>query len=653
MLSLSIAILLAGAALSALLARRPNAAAAVSLAALTAGCAAGMAAALRGAGAGAPALDAAWSLPSARLAASVDALSALFLLAVLFVCLLAGLYGEAYMRRSPRLAESASLRPLFLTLTAAMAAVVCARNAVLFLFAWEVMALASFLLIIVEDREAETRRAGLLYFICTHVATLALFVLFALLGRKAGSLDFDAIRAALPPDARLAALALGLGFVGFGMKAGLAPLHIWLQEAHPAAPSHVSAVLSGVVIKVGIYGFLRLIWMLRVVPDSWALVLVAAGAVSGVGGVLFALAQHDLKRLLAYHSVENVGIIALGLGVGCLGLSRHRPDMALLGFAGAALHSLNHALFKSLLFLGAGAFGQELGTREIEAGGGLLKTMPWTSAFSLIAAAAISGVPPFNGFVSEWLVYLASAAARTPFESGVAALSIGSLALIGGLALACFTKAYGALCLGTPRTEAARTARDPGPLMLGPMAALAASCVLIGLCPAPAVALAARAAAVVCGIAPRAAELALAGPMANARLMGLLGAGLLALAGALALWRSRLVGAAASGPTWACGFTAPTARMQYTASSFAAPLTRAFAPVLGTRFHFAAPQGYWPDAAAFSSHTPDRVLDGVLRPSGGAAVDALAWAKRRLSSRLQAYLLLVSLCLLALLFWKL
>ncbi|TBR18655.1 oxidoreductase [bacterium] len=652
MLTVCVSALLAGAAASALLGRRPAAAAAASLSGLALGCAAGLAAALGFAGPSA--VDAAWPLPMGRLALSLDGLSSLFLFAVLAVCLAAGVYGEGYLRRSPGLAGSRSVRPLFLTLTAALAVVVCAGNAILFLFAWEVMALASFFLIMAEDEHAATRRAGLLYMVCTHTATLALFLLFALLARSTGTLDFAGIRAALPSGGRLPSAALALGFIGFGMKAGLAPLHIWLQEAHPAAPSHVSAVLSGVVIKVGIYGFMRLVWMLGAVPESWAWAFILAGAVSGVGGVLFALAQHDLKRLLAYHSVENIGIIALGLGLGCLGLSHRRVDLAVVGFSGAALHTLNHALFKSLLFLGSGVFAQELGTRDIEAGGGLLKRMPWTSAFSLVAAAAISGVPPFNGFISEWLVYMAAASARAPGEVGFGAAAVGALALIGGLALACFTKAYGALCLGQPRTEAARGARDPGPAMLVPMGALAAACVLIGLWPGPAVALAGRAAAVVCGVSPEAAARALAAPAAGAALIGRLGAGVLALAALLALWRSRLVvGRAAAGPTWGCGFPLTGAGAQYTASSFAQPLARAFAPVLATQAHAAAPAGYWPRAASYATHTPDRVLDGMLLPAGAGASFSLTWVKARLHSRLQYYMLLVSLCLLSLLFWKL
>ena len=655
MLTVAVSILLLGALVSALTARLPRVAAAVSLASLVMGCLSGLAAAIESAALGGS-LEIArpWSLPSARLAVSLDGLSIFFLLTVLIVSLLSGIYGEAYIRRSEGLSKCASLRPLFLILTASMATVVCAQNAVLFLFAWEAMALSSFFLVIVEDEHPETRRAGLIYFICTHTATLALFVLFAILGRATGTLGFEGMRAAMPSGAGQSGLLLMLALIGFGMKAGIAPFHFWLQEAHPASPSHVSAVMSGIVIKVGIYGFLRLIWLLRSVPNFWAIALVLAGAVSGVGGVLFALAQHDLKRLLAYHSVENIGIIALGLGLGCLGLSHHRPELALLGFAGAILHTLNHALFKSLLFLGSGAFAQALGTRNIEAGGGLLKRMPWTSALSLVGAAAISGIPPFNGFVSEWLVYMASISAVTAGEARLAAVSIGGLALIGGLAMACFTKAYGTLCLGVPRTEAAKSARDPGPVMIAPMAALAALCAFIGLWPGPALSLVESAAAAVCGLDSQAAHLALAGFVENARVIGFVGAGVIVIGGLLAAARSFLLGGRVTpGVTWGCGFPAPTARMQYTASSYAQPLTRAFAPVLGVREHFDASAGYWPEKYDFSTHTDDRVLDGLLVPLGSTTVGLLAWIKRRQKSRLQYYLLSVAVFLLILLAWKL
>ena len=636
MLTVAVAVLSAGAAASALLGAWPRAARTSFGLALAAGCGLGLGAALSPASCG------------------LDALSRFFLIPVFGVCFLCGLFGEGYAERAPGLRDSRSMRPLFLAMTAAMAVVVGARSAVPFLIAWELMALTSFFLVALEDHDAQGRRAALLYLVCTHTATLALFVLFAVLGRSAGSLDFAAMRAAAPLGARAAALVFALGLVGFGTKAGLAPLHVWLQEAHPAAPSHVSAVLSAVLLKMGIYGLLRLIWLVRVVPPSWAAWLVGLGALSGVGGVLFALAQHDLKRLLAYHSVENIGIIALGLGLGCLGLSSGRPGLAVLGFAGACLHSLNHSLFKSLLFLGAGAFAQELGTRDLEAGGGLLKRMPKTGALSLLAAAAISGVPPLNGFISEWLVYSAALGLGAAAGWGLSAAAAGSLALIGGLAVACFTKAYGALLLGEPRTPQAARAAEPPASMLAPMAILAACCAAIGLFPALVLPLAGRAAAAAAGVPLAAAGAAWTSAARAAELMG--ACGLAAAALVAGLWRLRkalVSGRCGLGPTWGCGFAAPLPRARYGASSFAQPLTRAFGWALAVETHQRAPAGYWPAEAAFSTHTPDRVLDGALVPGAALAQEGLASLKRRMRSRLQYYLLASSLFLIVLLLWKL
>lgn len=654
LLALSISIFLSGSAAAALTSQRQKLSSAIYLSSLVLGCLAGFGSVLAGEWAQPGTLFPLWSLPSASLTVCLDHLSSFFLLTVLGICLASGIYGETYVRASRSLSRRKSIRPLFLILTASLALVVCAHNGILFLFAWEVMALSSFFLVMVEHEHPQVRRAGFLYFVCTHTGTLALFVLFCILGREAGTMDFAGIRAVISPSGGQSALLLLLAFIGFGTKAGLAPLHIWLQEAHPASPSHVSAVMSGVVIKMGIYGFLRLIWLLRDVPGFWAVVLILAGAVSGVGGVLFALGQHDLKRLLAYHSVENIGIIALGLGLGCLGLSNHRPGLALLGFAGAILHTLNHALFKSLLFLGSGAFHHALGTRDIEAGGGLLKTMPWTSALSILAAAAISGIPPFNGFISEWLVYLASFSTASAGEARLAAVSIGALSLIGGLALACFTKAYGTLCLGAPRTEAAREARDPGPAMLVPMAALAALCVFIGLWPGPVLGLVQGAAALVSGVSPEAAGPSLAGAFSSAGLIGAIGTGIIIIGALLAFLRVLLVGGRVGrGATWGCGFTASTARCQYTASSYAMTLTRVFAPILGFKTKASAPAGYWPADASFSSHCPDRVLDGFLYPLGSWFVNLLARFKRRQGGKLQYYMLYVAIFLLVLLGWKL
>lgn len=654
-LLISLTVLLAGAAATALLAGRAAMARKVFVFTLTVGCGLGLAGALLASATDAiPTFRVGWPIPLGELAIAIDPLSAFFLLLIFGVCLLAGWFGEGYLARSPHLSAKPSIRPLYLAMTAAMATVVCARNAVLFIGAWEIMALCSFLLIMAEHEDPVVRRAGLLYFACTHVATLALFALFAVLGRATGSLDFDTIRSGATPELRASVLVLILGVLAFGIKAGFAPLHVWLQEAHPAAPSHVSAVFSGVLIKVGIYGFLRLIWLLGAVPESWAICLIAIGAVSGVGGVLFALAQHDLKRLLAYHSVENIGIIALGMGLGCLGLAHQRPELAVIGFTGAILHTLNHGLFKSLLFLGSGAFYQALGTRNIEAGGGLLRSMPWTSTLSLIGAAAICGIPPLNGFVSEWVIYRASLLPGSVIEGRAAAVVVISLALIGGLAIACFTKAYGALCLGRPRTPRAVQAADPGRVMTAPMAALAAACFLIGIWPGPVTRLAGRAAAGIGGYPATSVEPALASILDGVQVLGGLAVLLLAVTGVAMVLRSFLLrGRTASGPTWGCGWTAPSPRMQYTASSYAQPLVRLFGPVLATRARVESSEGFWPAHGSFSSHTDDRILDGLLLPAASLLESALGWMKHSLRSRLQYYMLYVFIFTIIILFWKL
>ena len=276
-----------------------------------------------------------------------------------------------------------------------------------------------------------------------------------------------------------------LALVGFGFKAGFVPMHFWLPPAHAAAPSHVSALMSGIVIKTGIYGLLRVVLLLGGAPAWWGWIVLGLGIISGVLGVLWALAQHDIKRLLAYHSVENIGIILMGIGVGVLGVAYHAPLVAMLGFTGGLLHTVNHAVFKSLLFLGAGAVYRATGTRNMEELGGLARRMPLTWLAFLIGAAAIVGLPPLNGFVSEWLVYQGLfATSQSSDVLRLAVLGIPALALIGALALACFTKVAGVVFLGTPRTAHASRATEVGRGRYLPALALAVTCLALGVAPA-------------------------------------------------------------------------------------------------------------------------------------------------------------------------
>src|SRR3989454_6313713 len=427
---------------------------------------------------------AAWAVPGGSLALRLDALSALFLLPAFLMSGLCALYGHEYLVAT-RLGDRPGRAWFFFNiLVGSIVVVLLARNAVLFLVAWEVMAVSSFVLVTLEDEEEQAREAGWTYLVASHLGTAVIITLFALLGRRAGSLDFRDFAAVAGGEGSLPGLLFILALVGFGVKAGLMPLHVWLPEAHPAAPSHVSALMSAVMIKTGIFGIVRALGFLGPPAAWWGWVLVGTGAVSGIVGVLFALAQRDLKRLLAYSSVENIGIITMGLGVGVLGISSGTPWLAALGFAGALLHVVNHAIFKGLLFLGAGAVLTATGTRDMERLGGLLRLARWTGVTFLVGAAAISGLPPLNGFVSEFVILVGAVkgVAALPAETVVPLLLVaGGLALIGGLASACFAKAFGIVFLGTPRAPLARAVADPGPLMMISMAIPAAACPPLGL----------------------------------------------------------------------------------------------------------------------------------------------------------------------------
>jgi hydrogenase-4 component B len=605
---LGVVLLLLGGAAAALLPRRR--AADAGFAALAGGgCAAAAAPALWALAGGTVAdLRITAAVPGGDWVFGIDPLSAFFLVIVCAVGAASVLYGVPYLateraHRSVRVAHLLTAIEI-----AALALVVVARSAMPFLIAWEVMAVLAYFLVVFESERVAVRRAGLIYLIGTHTGTLALIALFAYWGQLAGGLSFAALAAAAPMLPASGALVFTLGLAGFGFKAGLVPLHFWLPGAHGAAPSHVSALMSGVVIKMGIYGLLRLVTLVGPPPVWWGWLVLAVGLASGVLGVLWALAQHDLKRLLAYHSVENIGIILLGLGVGALGARYDAPVVAVLGYAGAALHTLNHALFKSLLFLGAGAVLHATGTREIDRLGGLARRMPFTWTAFLVGSVAIVGLPPLNGFVSEWVVYQALIRSADVSPARAAVFGVAGLALIGALALACFAKVCGAVFLGQPRTSAAEGGREVGYGMLGPMFVLAAACVVIGLVPLVAVAPALRVGALVGGVGTAPVNDGLAAVAPALRRITVLA---FALVGSVAggAWLMRLASrrrTQTSSETWGCGYERPSVRMQYTAASFAAPLLAAYGPSAGvqvTREH-----------GAFHTHPLDLVLDKLVLP---------------------------------------
>jgi hydrogenase-4 component B len=604
-------------------------------------------------GAPSQSLRMAWDVPYGSLFLRLDPLSGFFLIPVFLLCVLAAIYGADYMEAYRGKKALAPPWLFFNLLAASMVLVILARNGVLFLMAWEMMALSSFFLVSFEDEKESTRQAGWVYLVASHIGTAFLLVLFILLGRANGSLDFDRFSASSG-----AGLLFVLALVGFGTKAGFIPLHVWLPEAHPAAPSHVSAVMSAVMIKTGIYGLVRVMMLLGAPQAWWGWVLCVIGLSSGIIGVLLALAQHDLKRLLAYHSVENIGIIALGLGVGTLGLSAGLPAVAALAFAGALLHVLNHALFKGLLFLAAGNVLHSAHTREIDHLGGLLRRMPRTGGIFLIGAAAISGLPPLNGFISEFLIYLASfkgALALDGASSVPMLAAIAGLALIGGLAAACFTKAFGIVFLGHPRSEHAEQAHEAGLAMVLPGFVLAVACILIGLFGANLVYSMASLISEVTGLSAAIVGTSLSAAAHSVAFVSITGGALVGIATLLALGRAIALSkrSVSTNVTWDCGYAEPSRRMQYTASSFAQPLTDTFGLLLQTRRVLITPSGFFPKEASLTTETPDPYQEYIFRPLFRAIGRDLLLLRPLQQGKVQLYILYIAATLLLLLLWQL
>lgn len=571
----------------------------------------------------------------------LDALGAFFM-ALLGLGTGAGaVYARGYWpdREHPHTAPRG--RTWWSALALSMVGVLLASNGLDFLIAWELFAVSGYFLIALERRQPAARSAGWVYLCASHAGTMCLFAFFGVLAARTGSWDLGPALRAHPEFAPLFWLALA----GFGFKAGLFPLHIWLPSAHANAPSHVSAIMSGVAIKMGVYGIVRFSgWLPVPAGAGWA--VIAIGAVTALLGIAFSLGQNDLKRLLAYSSVENVGIIVVGLGGALLGVTHADALWGRLALAGALLHLWNHGVFKSLLFYGAGSVLHGTGTREISRLGGLWRAMPWTAALFAVGVLAVTALPPLNGFVSEWLVYLGLFGAVTS-HSGAAWAAIPAIILLGitgALALASFTKAAAMIFLGAPRTAVARHAHESGVWMRAPMLLLAGGCVALALGALalwPAVIRAAGAwhpawagdtgATPLVDLAPVQAAVAA-----------------VAVAAIVALFvRARRRGVRRA-LTWDCGYAAPTARMQYTSGSFAEIATGWFGWILLPERAQRRPRGIFPASAHRIERVPETVLERVVQPAGGGILRVAAVARQFQHGRLQAYLGYIAAALLAL-----
>jgi formate hydrogenlyase subunit 3/multisubunit Na+/H+ antiporter MnhD subunit len=523
----------------------------------------------------------------------LDALAAFFLGIIGIITIAVGVFGPGYTREYEGGHYSLGLLGLMTALfIAGMQLVVVADDAFAFLVAWEMMSVASYFLVAYEHEEPANRRAAFLYLLMAQIGAILILLAFGVLAAFAGSFTFDAVRGGtLPP--LWAAIAFGLGLLGFGMKAGIVPLHVWLPEAHPVAPSHISALMSGVMLKVAVYGFVRLVFDLLPAPHwSWGVIVLAAGSASSLYGVLYALAQHDLKRLLAYHSVENIGIIYIGLGLALIFFSAGHTVFGVLGLLAALYHCLNHALFKSLLFLGAGAIVQRGHERDLEHMGGFIRGMPWTALFFLIGCLSISALPPFNGFVSEWLTFQAALQAAS-LESGVlrAVIPVAAavLALSAALAAACFVKVYGVAFLGQARTRRARHAREATRGMVLAQALLAFLCLLFGVLPTHVVGFLSEISRALTGFGVSAATrqgwlwLTPVSPEIASYSAPLVLFGVSLALGAwaavyFATHRKRQTVPVPRRDPWDCGFGPLSPRMQYSGSAFAMPIRHIFRP---------------------------------------------------------------------------
>ncbi len=533
------------------------------------------------------------SLPLLAFAIRLDPLASFFLLTISLVALAVSIYAIGYVPYIRGGASVNALGALYNAFLASMTLVVLADNGFLFLIVWELMSLLSYFLVVTEHEKADVRYAGLFYLIMAHVGTAFILLAFLIFFQQAGSFSFDAFRrveTTLPEGMR--ALAFVTALIGFGAKAGIVPLHVWLPYAHPAASSHVSALMSGVMIKTAIYALIR-VWFDFLggqFPWWWGVAVLVIGAVSALLGVMYALMEHDLKSLLAYHSVENIGIILLGIGAGMIFQTYGLKELAALGVLAGLYHTVNHAIFKALLFLGAGALLYATHTRNLEDYGGLLRRMPWTGLCFLIGAVSISALPPTNGFVSEWLVFQSlflSFQIPTVLLKLVLPLAAAMLALTGVLALACFTKAFGIAFLALPRSPQARRAQEvPVSMRLG-MGTLAAVCVLLGIGAMGVVPLLDRVITPFMGtaisgkvvtldgwaLAPVNVEFSSLSPPALALgliVLSLLGLALVAAFGGLRQKRYCR--------TWGCGINL-TPRMQYTATGFAQPIRQVFSAI--------------------------------------------------------------------------
>jgi hydrogenase-4 component B len=517
----------------------------------------------------------------------IDALSAWFILTINFTLITGAIYGFNYMKRHIERKSAISLHCIaFIFAQFALLGICSVQNGFIFLLLWELLAISVFILVIFENEKHDTIKAGINYMVQSHISIVFIMLGFIYVAYKTGTYGFDAIVEFSNQQSTLAGTALFLCFfIGFAIKAGFVPFHTWLPYAHPAAPSHVSGIMSGVIIKIGIYGILRMLLLIKTDYSTIGYIILFISIFTGIYGVMLAIIQHDLKKLLAYHSIENIGIIGIGIGLGCIGLGSANKWMAILGFAGALLHTLNHSLFKSLLFYCAGNVYQAAHTLNIERLGGLIKRMPQTSILFLVAAIAICGLPPLNGFISEFLIFggLYNWLYSANLISLIATVfALGALVFIGGLAMLCFTKAFSIVFLGNARITQSEECHETGFMQLLPMYLTAIVMIIIGLFPSFFIDALQRPINLYTQHIVFNLNLTKVGSIDSLKIISWLFMALIVFVFVIIrlrkiVTRNKII---ETGPTWGCGYGSVNSKLQYTASSFVRSYSKLAKPLL-------------------------------------------------------------------------
>lgn len=576
----------------------------------------------------------------------IDALSGWFILIINFIFITGSFYGLFYMKMYQNQKNKLSLHSIsFLLLYTALISLCVIQNGLVFLIFWEIMALSAFIVVIFEHEKISTIKAGFNYLIQSHVSILFLMFGFIWVAFKTGSYDFNAIAIYTTEHQGVTGVVLFLFFfIGFAIKAGFVPFHTWLPYAHPAAPAHVSGIMSGVMIKIGIFGILRMITLIEADYYTIGIFILTVSVISGLYGVMLAIMQHNLKKLLAYHSIENIGIIGMGIGIGSIGLGTGNQLLASIGFAGALLHTLNHALFKSLLFFTAGNVYQATHTMQIEHLGGLIKKMPQTSILFLIAAVAISGIPPFNGFISEFIIYSGFYYWMQDALLGpllMIAFSVLALVLIGGLAMLCFTKAFGIVFLGSPRQKLEHEVKEAPFLKLLPLYFIAFFIVIIGIFPQFFLNALSMPVNILNGISQTEAfafpeKIASTLQPVTWSIWIFILIILIVFMLRKFVMRKRIKSIE---PTWGCGYVTSSAKQQYTAGSFVRAYGKIFKPILLSSKKEKEVQGIFPTGGKYETHIYDRIEKYFIDKPIAAFKSVLSWFVFLQNGKLQFYIL--------------